>query len=94
MKHIPSKYEPTQLENTPTEFGQSLEEMLRDAVENNTPIECKTPMIYTDKADGVLPECDIRTDRQELAIEATSKWDKTMRAKTDNAPEVEKTETT
>lgn len=31
------------------------------------------PTIYTEKKDGVLPECDIRTDRFEVAIEAIDK---------------------
>lgn len=31
------------------------------------------PTIYTEKKDGVHPECDIRTDRFEVAIDAIDK---------------------
>lgn len=38
---------------------------------NNEPISDGAPIIYTDRKDGVDPLHNIRTDRFELAIEAT-----------------------
>lgn len=71
----------TQLENTPTDEGQSIEEMVRKATANNEPIENSAPMVYTEKAKGVLPETDIRTDRFDAAIDATDKFAATEEAK-------------
>lgn len=89
----------TQIVRHATEIGQSIEEMLREATANKEPIEASAPMIYTQKADGVRPEFDIRTDRQEIALDATDKFSKSQRAKkvegpTDDNPstEPEKTE--
>lgn len=38
---------------------------------NKEPIKDGAPIIYTERKDGVRPEYDVRTDRFELAIEAT-----------------------
>lgn len=53
--------------------AKSLEEKIRQAVSTKAPIEAISPIIYTERADGIHPEMDIRTDRQELAIEACEK---------------------
>ena len=38
---------------------------------NNEPITDGAPLIYADREEGVAPAYDIRTDRFELAVEAT-----------------------
>lgn len=73
----------TQIHRKAEEQGESIEEMLRRATANKEPISGEAPMIYTPKADGVRPEFDIRTDRQELALDATDKFSKSERAKTE-----------
>lgn len=46
---------------------------MRKVMESKEPIEAVSPMIYTNKKDGVLPGYDIRTDRFEIAREAMGK---------------------
>lgn len=46
-------------------------------IEQNSPVEATSPIIYTERKDGVLPEYDIRTDRFEIAQEAMNKISKT-----------------
>lgn len=58
----------------PKESGLSIEETIRQAIATNQPIDGKAPMIYTPAKDGVLPETDIRTDKQELALAAQDKY--------------------
>lgn len=36
-------------------------------IEQKTPIKAVSPIIYTERRDGVKPEFDIRTDRWEIA---------------------------
>ena len=83
MKHTYLGYQPTQIVRMPEEEGLSLEEQIREALAGNEPIEANAPMIYTDRADEVQPEYDIRTDRFDLALEATDKFSKSQRASTD-----------
>ena len=40
-------------------------------INNNEPIEDGAPIIYTERKDGVHAEYNIRTDRFDLAVEAT-----------------------
>lgn len=74
----------------PKEQGESIEEMVRRATENNEPIEATAPMIYTEEADGVRPEFDIRTDRTDLALEAIDKYQKSQIAAGNETPKNEK----
>lgn len=53
--------------------GQSIEQKMRVIVQTKEPIKCTTPKIYQDKSEGVAPECDIRTDRFDIAVEAMNK---------------------
>ena len=53
--------------------GISIEEKIRIALQDNTPIDGGSPLIYTKRADGVMPEYDIRTDRFDIAIEQADK---------------------
>lgn len=53
--------------------GISIEEKIRVALQDNTPIDGGSPLIYTKRADGVRPEYDIRTDRFDIAIEQADK---------------------
>ena len=63
--------------------GESIEEKVERIVTNNEPISDTAPMIYTEKAQGVLPAYNIRTDRFDVAIEATSKIEMARQAKRD-----------
>lgn len=69
--------------------GESIEEKIEKMLANNEPLESISPMIYTERKDGVLPEYDIRTDRFEIAREAMTKVSGAEIAKRDaKAPEV------
>lgn len=65
------------------ETGKSIEEVIRNALNNPNGIEETAPPMYTPRDSGVLAECDIRTDRQLLAIAACDKYTKSKVAKTD-----------
>jgi hypothetical protein len=74
MINKPSK---TSLDINECYEGESLEKKIRRIVHNNEPITDGAPRIYTERKDGVKPEYDIRTDRFELAVEATDYITKT-----------------
>lgn len=56
------------------DIGESIEEKIRKARAEKAPIESIAPMVYTAKKDGVLPQYDIRTDRQEIALDAVDHY--------------------
>lgn len=53
--------------------GETLERKVERMVHNNEPISDRASLIYTERKEGVKPAYDIRTDRMELAIEASDK---------------------
>lgn len=61
--------------------GEPLEEKLQRIVETKEPVEATSPRMYTERAQGVLPETDIRTDRWEIAQEAMNRVSKSQIAK-------------
>lgn len=61
--------------------GESIEQEMRRATEEQTPIENVAPIMYTDRKDGVLPSTDIRTDRWDIAQKAMGHVNKTKAAK-------------
>lgn len=63
--------------------AQTLYEKLREATETKIPLESTTPMIYTERKDGVMAGYDIRTDRWEIAQEQMQKAYKRDIAKRD-----------
>lgn len=58
------------------QFGKSIEEEIRQASTSKSPIESIAPEIYTPLKEGVLPQYNIRADRQEIALDLTEKYDK------------------
>lgn len=61
--------------------GETIEEKVERIVTNKEPISDGAPMIYTEKSAGVLPAYNIRTDRFDIAIDATSKIEAARQAK-------------
>lgn len=53
--------------------GESIEKKLRRIMTEKSGIEQISPMIYTERKDGVLPMYDIRSDKFDLALEAMDK---------------------
>lgn len=71
----------SQLESTDYNINAvSLEEKIRCLLANNSPIDSISPMLYTDRKDGVLPQTDIRTDRWEIAVETADKVNASLAA--------------
>lgn len=69
------------IKNNPSYIGESLEDKVRRIIDNKEPIEQISPIIYTERKDGVLPQYDIRTDRFEVAQNAMSRVAATRVAK-------------
>lgn len=61
--------------------GETIENKIRRIVNNKEPIKDGAPLIYTERAEGVKPEYDIRTDRFEVAIDAMDHVSKSYVAK-------------
>lgn len=51
--------------------GETIEEKVERIINNQEGIDDTVEIIYTDRRDGVKPEYNIRTDRWDLAIEAS-----------------------
>lgn len=71
----------TTIKRNESYVAESLEKKLFRITTNKEPIKDGSPLIYTDRADGVLPDYNIRTDRFESAIDAMDKVSKATRAK-------------
>ena len=52
--------------------GERIEQKVERIMAQNEPITDGAPMIYTDRRDGVMPEYDPRTDRFDIALDATT----------------------
>lgn len=77
----------TTLEVNNSYEGIPIEERIRLMVDNKEPITDSSPIIYTERKDGVRPEYDIRTDRFELAVDKMDAVAKAIRAKRDGGAE-------
>lgn len=67
------KYPYGRIETKVAREGESIEQMLKKAVNGGEPIKANAKVTYNDRKDGVLQQHDIRTDRFEVAITATDK---------------------
>lgn len=61
--------------------GETIEQKVNRILNNKEPIKDGAPKIYTERKDGVKPEHDIRTDRFEIAVEATDLMSRSKKAK-------------
>ena len=50
--------------------GETIETKVSRIINEKAPIEDGAPIIFTNRADGILPAYDVRTDRWDLAVEA------------------------
>lgn len=53
-----------------TEKGETLIKKIQRILDENEPLTDGAPMIYTPKQEGVRDDCNIRTDKWELAMQA------------------------
>lgn len=72
-----------------SEPGESIEAKVRRILRQGEPISDGAPIIYTDEKDEILPQYNIRTDRFELAVEATDAISRGKLAKKEAAPNLE-----
>lgn len=77
MKHTKTKYTKTCIRRKCTSTGLSIEETVRQAIATNSPLEGGATPIWTPASDGVVPAYDVRTDKQDLALKAMDKVQKT-----------------
>lgn len=71
-------------------LGESIERKVARVLSNKEAIKDNAPLIYTDRADGVLPDYDIRTDKYEHLVEGHDALAKSKRAKRDNIGKAQK----
>ena len=60
--------------------GESIETKCERILSNKEPITDGAPITYTERKDGVLPGYNVRTDRFEVALEATTNISKSVDA--------------
>lgn len=75
--------------------GKSIEDRCKQLVETGEPIKDTSPLIYTPKEKGVMPQYDVRADKWEIAQSAMDKVNKGRIAKGQQPPseEAEKKDT-
>jgi hypothetical protein len=71
----------TQLVVNQSYEGETIETKVERITTQKEPIKDASPLIYTDRKDGVQPAYDVRTDRFEIAIDAMDKVNKSHLAK-------------
>lgn len=74
-------YRQTKLAINTSVEGETLEMKMERVVNNKEPITDGAPLIYTERKDGVKRSTNIRTDRWEVAIEATDKIARSYKAR-------------
>lgn len=92
---------PRIIKNSFTQFGvesyegQSIEDRCKKLVETGEPIKDTSPLIYTPKDKGVMPQYDVRTDKWEIAQNAMDRVNRERIAKGQQPPsgEAEKKDT-
>jgi hypothetical protein len=70
--------------------GESIEGKVKRLMANKEPIKDGSPIIYTDRADGVNPAYNVRTDRWELATDAMDKISRQKEASKDGIGKIVK----
>ena len=65
-------------------IGERLETKLDRIVNNKEPIKDGAPLIYTERKEGVRASTNIKTDRWEVAVEATDKIARSYAARREN----------
>lgn len=64
--------------------GETIEQKMERIINNKEPIKDGAPLIFTERKEGVKASTNVRTDRWEVAIEATDKIAKSYTAKREN----------
>lgn len=76
-----NRIERTTIKRNDSTLGEPIENVVRRAMYSGEPIDHSSPMIYQTRAEGINPLFDIRSNRMELAAEATNAATKDILAK-------------
>lgn len=84
MKSYERNYRPrTRLKINTSKEGQTLEQKIELLVNNKEKPDGSAALIYTPRVEGVVAAHDVRTNRLEIALDATTKIAKSFKAKRD-----------
>lgn len=72
---------PTKINRNESMQGETIEQKIDRVLNNQEPITDGAPLIYTERMEGIRPEHNIRTDRFEIAIDATDAINRSHQAK-------------
>lgn len=61
--------------------GETIEQKIERIVNNKEPIKDGAPLLYTERKEGIKASTNIRTDRWEIAVEASNKIAKSYKAR-------------
>lgn len=64
--------------------GETIEQKMERIVSNNEPIKDGAPLVFTERKEGVRASTNIRTDRFEIAVEASDKITASYQARREN----------
>lgn len=67
-------------------YGERIESKIARILTNKEPIKDTTPRIYQERGEGINPQCDIRSDRFDLALEASDSITASHLASRENNP--------
>lgn len=82
-----NKIEKTTISINDSYIGETIEKKVRRITNQNEPITDGAEVIYTERKDGVKAEFNVRTDRFELAVDATDYISRSQIAKRENKME-------
>jgi hypothetical protein len=83
MTYNKGKFRKTLISRPSLLEGEAIERKVERLVQNKEPIKDGAPLIYTERAHGINPAHNIRTDRWELAVDAMTRIEKSKQAKRD-----------
>jgi len=83
-----SQYTNTKFNVNASIQGQTLEQKIEQITSNKEPIKDGSPLIFTEKSEGVKAGYNIRTDRFEVAVDAIDKMVKSNIAKSEAKPQM------
>lgn len=83
-----NKIIPTSIQINEAYEAESLEKKLQRIINNQEPITDGSPIIYTERKDGIQAAYNIRTDRFDIACEAMDKVHKSQIAKRNEKSEI------
>jgi len=76
----PKQHQKETLKANTSYVGETLEAKIFRMMNNKEPIGDAVPLTYTDRAEGVGAQYDIRTDRWEVAVEGMDRVSKSWQA--------------